>query len=273
MEWGIRHTAAPLLDVIVNDKDPSSPGTSTINATGPNIRFGAISSTGTTTGTAFTLVDPKIGALANNGGPTQTFAPFTGSPAINAGASARGSATDQRGLPRKSGPAADLGSVEVQVPGPLLVSGAVDGSALSFTPNAAGQYSAGAGATRQGLSHPGRADRVQGSQRLRLRRPQRRRVRGLRSAGGVMNLNSAHQGGCPLVWQRRQKETPFESCVRLGLWGGASRRGTGLPGGPHRGVPLLQVGDAVFLLIAQPHHVQLPDAISLRAVEQPLAVA
>lgn len=44
-------------------------------------------------------VDPQLGLLANNGGPTQTILPATTSPAIDAGI-ANGLATDQRGLPR-----------------------------------------------------------------------------------------------------------------------------------------------------------------------------
>jgi hypothetical protein len=61
-------------------------------------------------------VDPLLGPLANNGGPTLTRLPLPGSPAIDAGNSAFPSPppTDQRGLPRTAGPAIDLGSVEVQ---------------------------------------------------------------------------------------------------------------------------------------------------------------
>ena len=51
-------------------------------------------------------VAPQLGALANNGGPTQTQLPALSSPAIDAGV-ANGLATDQRGLPRTS----DLGLV------------------------------------------------------------------------------------------------------------------------------------------------------------------
>ncbi len=61
--------------------------------------------------------DPKLGALADNGGPTQTHALLPGSPAIDAGnPAAPGSggnaceATDQRGLPRTS---CDIGAYEL----------------------------------------------------------------------------------------------------------------------------------------------------------------
>ncbi len=45
-------------------------------------------------------VDPALGPLADNGGPTQTHALLGGSPAIDAGDNAGCPATDQRGVPR-----------------------------------------------------------------------------------------------------------------------------------------------------------------------------
>jgi hypothetical protein len=59
-------------------------------------------------------VDPLLGPLANNGGPTLTHRPLPGSPVIDAGNPAIPSppATDQRGFPRIFGAAIDLGSVE-----------------------------------------------------------------------------------------------------------------------------------------------------------------
>ncbi|MCI0743108.1 MAG: Ig-like domain-containing protein [Gemmataceae bacterium] len=60
-------------------------------------------------------VDPQLGALANNGGPTQTRALLTGSPAINAANTATAPASDQRGVSRPQGPAADIGAFELQL--------------------------------------------------------------------------------------------------------------------------------------------------------------
>lgn len=54
----------------------------------------------------------KLGALANNGGPTMTHLPLTGSLLINAGGTA-GVNVDQRGLSRPFGAQADIGAVEV----------------------------------------------------------------------------------------------------------------------------------------------------------------
>ena len=68
--------------------------------------------------------DPKLGRLQNNGGPTQTQAPLTGSPAIDAGnpngctdGQGHPLKTDQRGLPRhdkEDTGGCDMGAVERQ---------------------------------------------------------------------------------------------------------------------------------------------------------------
>jgi hypothetical protein len=63
------------------------------------------------------FVNPQLGPLADNGGPTQTLAPQSGSPAIDAGA-AGCPATDQRGAPRV-GPC-DIGAVEFGAEAPPL---------------------------------------------------------------------------------------------------------------------------------------------------------
>jgi hypothetical protein len=56
--------------------------------------------------------DPKLGPIANNGGPTPTMALLPGSPAIDAGDTSLAPATDQRGFPRPAGLAADIGAYE-----------------------------------------------------------------------------------------------------------------------------------------------------------------
>ena len=57
--------------------------------------------------------DPRLGPLADNGGPTLTHLPQLGSPLLNAGDAAACPATDQRGEPRDDD-ACDIGAVEVQ---------------------------------------------------------------------------------------------------------------------------------------------------------------
>jgi hypothetical protein len=58
--------------------------------------------------------DPQLGALADNGGPTQTMLPAYSSPAIDAQpAAACALTTDQRGQPRPQNRACDMGAVEL----------------------------------------------------------------------------------------------------------------------------------------------------------------
>lgn len=59
--------------------------------------------------------DPRLGPLADNGGPTLTLLPRADSPLIDAGRRPRKglAATDQRGLPRLVGDRVDIGAVEV----------------------------------------------------------------------------------------------------------------------------------------------------------------
>ena len=79
---------------------------------GHNFTFPAASCPGT-------VVDPQLGPLASNGGPTSTQALLPGSPLIDAvPAGADCAATDQRGVVRPQGPACDAGAYEVEVPTP-----------------------------------------------------------------------------------------------------------------------------------------------------------
>ncbi|MGD1083730.1 MAG: choice-of-anchor Q domain-containing protein [Verrucomicrobiota bacterium] len=59
-------------------------------------------------------LEPCLGPLADNGGPTPTIAPLSGSPLIDAGDDSLEGGTDQRGYPRLSGAHVDIGAVEVQ---------------------------------------------------------------------------------------------------------------------------------------------------------------
>jgi hypothetical protein len=58
--------------------------------------------------------NPRLGALADNGGPTLTHLPLADSPAIDAGNNLPGFGNDQRGtgFPRTKGAETDIGSVE-----------------------------------------------------------------------------------------------------------------------------------------------------------------
>jgi hypothetical protein len=58
--------------------------------------------------------DPLLGALADNGGQTNTLALLAGSPALDAGDPAACPASDQRGVARPQGPACDIGAFEAE---------------------------------------------------------------------------------------------------------------------------------------------------------------
>ncbi len=92
----------------------TSGGYNLVGIVSPDCTFS--SGTADKTGTPAAPIDPKLGALADNGGPTQTHALLTGSPAIDAGNPATpgsgGSAcpaADQRGLARNC----DIGAYEL----------------------------------------------------------------------------------------------------------------------------------------------------------------
>jgi hypothetical protein len=63
-------------------------------------------------------VDPLLGLLTGNGGPSRTHAPLPGSPVINAGSNPFGLTTDQRGdgFPRTVGAGTDMGAFESASP-------------------------------------------------------------------------------------------------------------------------------------------------------------
>jgi hypothetical protein len=92
--------------------DPDTSGT--FNA---NFNFVFASGASTLTGANnTTAVDPQLGALGVNGGPTQTMLPMVGSPVIDAGDNTGAPSTDQRGLPRPFNATTDIGAVERQNP-------------------------------------------------------------------------------------------------------------------------------------------------------------
>jgi LPXTG-site transpeptidase (sortase) family protein len=77
--------------------------------------------------------NPLIGPLANNGGPTQTFALLTGSPAINPGVNGTTCpVSDQRGVARPQGSSCDIGAYEFDVVTRLTVT--IDQAAAQLDP-------------------------------------------------------------------------------------------------------------------------------------------
>ncbi len=89
-------------------------------------------------------VNPELGPLQNNGGPTETQAPAIGSPALNRiplGTKENGTilcpGTDQRGVARPQGTKCDIGAVEPVLRPPAITSpnhaAATVGAPFSFT--------------------------------------------------------------------------------------------------------------------------------------------
>jgi predicted outer membrane repeat protein len=97
--WNIKHNCANLLGNGGNNlqfpaKNPNDP--SDTNCTN-----------------SIKIADPKLGALANNGGGTQTMLLLTGSGAINGGNNSTCLTTDQRGIARPQRTVCDIGAVEL----------------------------------------------------------------------------------------------------------------------------------------------------------------
>jgi hypothetical protein len=96
--------------------------TSTNDGTGKTITYGygdLIRKESGFVGSIASTRDPLLGSLAYNGGPTQTMALQSGSPAIDAGINAgipAGVTTDQRGQPRIVNGIVDIGAFESKIP-------------------------------------------------------------------------------------------------------------------------------------------------------------
>ena len=106
----------------------ASTGGADLDAPAPQTVYGANNLIGFA-GSALTVpsdtlhADPRLAALADNGGPTRTHALLPGSPAIDRGNNVENLGTDQRGdgFPRVRGAAADIGAFETAPAGPATV--------------------------------------------------------------------------------------------------------------------------------------------------------
>jgi hypothetical protein len=107
---------ATIRNTIIANSAGGNSCSGTITNGGNNIDDGTSCGWGSNSGSR-SSTNPLLGALANNGGPTWTYALLTGSPAINGvtwNAPNSAPATDQRGITRPQGIRYDIGSFEFQ---------------------------------------------------------------------------------------------------------------------------------------------------------------
>jgi len=81
-------------------------------------------------------MDPMIGPLTNNGGPTLTHALLDGSPALGAGVASAGVTVDQRGVARDNPP--DIGAYES--PAPTSTGGGGSSGGCAYDPNGSSDW-------------------------------------------------------------------------------------------------------------------------------------
>jgi hypothetical protein len=120
---GIASTAGTVTvhnTIIAQNQSPTGPDVvGTFVSQGHNLIGNGSGSTGFTApgdqvSTPSAPIDPRLGPLQNNGGPTQTMALLRGSPAIDAGDNNSAPATDQRGFSRLVDPLVDIGAFDVR---------------------------------------------------------------------------------------------------------------------------------------------------------------
>jgi len=115
--YNYQGTATLANTIIAGNTAPSAPDVyGTFDSLGCNL-IGNSSGGGGFATSDLVNVNPLLGPLQNNGGPTETMALLPGSPAIDAGSSPlvpSGITTDQRGFPRDVN-GVDIGAFEVQV--------------------------------------------------------------------------------------------------------------------------------------------------------------
>jgi uncharacterized repeat protein (TIGR01451 family) len=129
----VRNGTAKIRNTILADNTAGGSGPDCITNSGKSLTsedYNLIENTSgcTITGATsnnITGQDPKLGALADNGGPTKTHALLTGSPALDKGNTAIPTITglsclptDQRGISRPQGSACDIGAFEFAVAPP-----------------------------------------------------------------------------------------------------------------------------------------------------------
>jgi hypothetical protein len=112
---GIKTAGGSMVNTLLSDNVPNGNCLGAINDLGHNLSSDM--SCGFTNTGSLNNTYPLLGPLTNNGGATATVAPLAGSRAIDAGDTAAAPLTDQRGVARPYGAAADIGACEYNSPG------------------------------------------------------------------------------------------------------------------------------------------------------------
>jgi CSLREA domain-containing protein len=113
--YGSPNTTTTLKNTIVANNTEGSPKGENCFGNITNGGYNLDSGTSCGFGTAnnsLSSTDPKLGILADNGGPTKTHALQASSPARDKGVEVAGITTDQRGVARPQGAAPDIGAFE-----------------------------------------------------------------------------------------------------------------------------------------------------------------
>jgi parallel beta-helix repeat protein len=117
--------------ILYGNKSVDGPDIDVNTLTAHNTMLGQFPLIGVLIGDVTFGVDPMLGPLADNGGPTETCALLPGSPAINHGSNPANLTTDQRGsgFARKCGIASDIGAFEAQS-GPIVTNVQINDGAV-----------------------------------------------------------------------------------------------------------------------------------------------
>jgi hypothetical protein len=97
------------------------------NLIGATNGSGGFPGAGDRVGSSASPLDPRVGPLADNGGPTFTLALLPGSPALDSGTVIGAPPTDQRGVPRPQAAGVDIGAFEYQYTIPVISGPAFQG--------------------------------------------------------------------------------------------------------------------------------------------------
>jgi len=183
-------------------------------------------------------LDPQLGPLAPNDGPTDTRALLAGSPAIDTGSNSNCPSGDQRGKPRPQGAGCDIGAFEVQPssilpppPPPDELDPPVLGRTVNVTPVSGevfvklppGSSPARAGASQKGLRfRPLREARqipvrsFLNTKRGTVRLTSARNTKGATQSGtfaaGVFQILQSRKAKAKGLTELRLKGSSFRSC-------------------------------------------------------------